>query len=265
MIKRVINFIEAYFTSGLSLGNFIAVKKNRDSAGRVIIKNNIFNYSKGNIFLEQYKHIFIGGLYNFYPQGDKPLVILDCGANIGTATVYFKKQFPSAKILAFEPGKNECEKLKKNVAENNLQNVTVYNNAIWIHNDGISFADTSDMSSKINSSSTANMVPTSRLKDIIAAEESISFLKLDIEGAEIDVLNDCKEVLHKVDKMFVEYHSDPERPQQFNILLELLTSLGFRYYIKEDCEVTNTPYQHINPKWGYDLQLQVFAYKGSKN
>lgn len=262
MIKRVINFIGAYFTSGVPLGTFITAKKNRDSAGRVTIKNNIFNFSKGNIFLEQYKHIFIEELYNFYPQGNEPLVILDCGANIGTATLFFKNKFPAAKVLVFEPGKNECETLKKNVAENNLQNVTVYNHAIWIHNDGISFADTSDMNSRINSNSAANMVPTSRLKDIIAAEEKISFLKLDIEGAEIEVLNDCKDVLHKVDKMFVEYHSDPGKQQQFNVLLELLTSFGFRYYIREDCVVTSKPYSHIKPLWGYDLQLQVFAYKG---
>lgn len=35
----------------------------------------------------------------------EPEVIVDCGGNIGLATVYFKNRFPNAKIIAIEPEK----------------------------------------------------------------------------------------------------------------------------------------------------------------
>ena len=48
-------------------------------------------------------------------------------------------------------------------------------------------------------------VKTVRLKNFL--HRSIDFLKIDIEGAEYEVLKDCEEFLFNVDKIFVEYHS----------------------------------------------------------
>lgn len=48
-----------------------------------------------------------------------PKVILDCGANIGLGTVYFKNQFPDAKIISVEPEESNFELLMKNTAHYN--------------------------------------------------------------------------------------------------------------------------------------------------
>ena len=47
-----------------------------------------------------------------FPDAKK---IIDGGANIGCASVYFSLRFPNAEILAIEPEKNNFELLKKNI------------------------------------------------------------------------------------------------------------------------------------------------------
>src|SRR5579862_10008371 len=49
-----------------------------------------------------YSEIFARQNYEFTSTRENP-VILDCGANIGMATFYFKWRFPEAQITSFEP------------------------------------------------------------------------------------------------------------------------------------------------------------------
>ncbi len=263
MIKRISFFLKSILNSKIPIITYVSIKRNRASEGKCLIDGTTFNYSNGNIFIALYEHIFLNPIYNFSEEKNQPFVILDCGANVGIATLYFKKYFPKSKVIAFEPDPKNFEILSKNIADNNISDVILSDKAIWINNDGVQFSNTNNLGSKIEDSATSNenLTKSKRLKDLINEYDKIGFLKLDIEGAESIVLEDCKEVLHKIDKMFIEYHSSPSEPQQLQDILTILTNEGFRYYIKEDCALTQNPYQKINPIWGYDLQLQIFAYK----
>src|SRR5436309_4261583 len=53
-------------------------------------------------FLVSFYEIFGRQLYRFSPRRERP-TILDCGANIGVAILYWKQAFPEAEIVAFEP------------------------------------------------------------------------------------------------------------------------------------------------------------------
>ena len=46
---------------------------------------------------------------------DRPSVIIDAGANIGLASIWFASKFPEARILAIEPEKSNYELLVRNV------------------------------------------------------------------------------------------------------------------------------------------------------
>ena len=51
----------------------------------------------------------------FYPNFDKnEIVIIDAGANIGFASVFYKNKFPNSRIVALEPEKENFNWLKKN-------------------------------------------------------------------------------------------------------------------------------------------------------
>ena len=59
----------------------------------------------------------------------KPKVIIDCGANIGLASLYFKSKYPESTVIAIEPEINNFNLLVKNMA--NYSNFTAVNKGIW--------------------------------------------------------------------------------------------------------------------------------------
>ncbi len=88
----------------------------------------------------------------------------------------------------------------------------------------------------------------------------IDFLKMDIEGAEVDVLMHCGNELKNVSNLFVEYHSYADQPQRFNDLTGILTEAGFRYQIHTQF-ASKSPLCQRELQLGMDLQLNVFAYR----
>ncbi|CAN0317493.1 unnamed protein product, partial [Chrysoparadoxa australica] len=60
-----------------------------------------FYYVDNMSFLWQFHDIFVKQVYKFKTDSEHP-VIIDCGSNIGLSVIYFKKQYPKAKVTAFE-------------------------------------------------------------------------------------------------------------------------------------------------------------------
>lgn len=97
----------------------------------------IIYYNSDSEFSEMYEEIFINHAYYFEADHAEPNII-DCGANIGLATLYFKKLYPRSKMICFEPNPIPFEILQKNIKLNHLTDVTPYNIAI---SDKDGFAD----------------------------------------------------------------------------------------------------------------------------
>jgi FkbM family methyltransferase len=212
-------------------------------------------------FIWQYKEIFTDENYKFKTNTQNP-VIYDCGANIGVSCLYFRRNFPNAKIKAFEADPNIAKILSENLANNNVKNIEVIDKAVWINNDGIEIslegADGASIYSKVN----VTKVPSVRLKDLIEKENKIEMLKMDIEGAEYEVLLDCRNSLSNVENIFIEYHSFANSIQNLSEILSILEKNDFRYFIKpvndrESPFVNRT--NKSNP--AMDLQLNICAYK----
>ena len=212
-------------------------------------------------FIFQFKEIFVKQYYLFETNSKVPL-IYDCGANIGTSCIFFNKYFPKARIKAFEADTSIAEILKNNLKNNLINNVDVIAKAIWINNDGIQFGEEGADSGSIYSNTNKIKVDSVRLKELLDKEDKIDLLKMDIEGAEVDVIEDCGDSLKKAENIFIEYHSFINLPQNLDKILNSLTSNKFRYYIKSD-EHKTSPFVNktssITPSM--DLQLNIFAYK----
>ena len=98
-------------------------------------------------------------------------------------------------------------------------------------------------------------VGTINLDDLINGD--VDFLKMDIEGAETDVI--CNSIkLRKVKQMFIEYHSFQDDNQKLGMLLSSLSKNNFRYYIHTQF-CSNKPFVENNTQLGMDLQLNIFA------
>lgn len=212
-------------------------------------------------FLGGSQEIFGKGIYEFKAGTDAPYII-DCGANIGLSVIYFKNLYPGATVIAFEPDEAICNVLTRNVASFGFSGVTICREAIWKQNGFIEFQVEGGFSGRIpkpEDQARIVKVPARRLRDLLL-DRPVDFLKVDIEGAEYEVLLDCQDVLGRVKHIFIEYHSHVAEPQRLNEILTILTRAGFRYHVHE-AYTQPRPYVQRELMLGMDLQLDVFGYR----
>ena len=208
-------------------------------------------------FLSQFKELFVDEIYHFQCENKSPLII-DCGANIGSSCLYFKSLYPTAKIIAFEADKRIATILEKNLKNNNIDDIDVVHRAVWIDDNGIEFSTDGADGGSIYSKETTQKVKSIRLKNYLEEEPSIDLLKIDIEGAEYEVLKDCQDSLGSVERIFVEYHSWNGSPQKLSEILEIFEKNGFRYYI-ESLTHRKHPLDNYGAEENMDLQLNIFG------
>ena len=97
-----------------------------------------------------------------------------------------------------------------------------------------------------------------RLRDVLSGLERVDFLKMDIEGAEAEVLADCAEQLERVGFAFVECHCWRHRPQTLHHVLAMLSQAGFRYYL-ENIWPGDSPFLRGGGGPTMDVQANVWA------
>ena len=183
-----------------------------------------------------WRGIFIDGSMRFESSRPDPR-ILDCGANIGLASLYFKRLYPAARITAFEADPVLAEICRKNMVANGAADVTVEAKAVWREDGEVRFQREGADSGAIEGTSSGLeaatvVVPAVRLRTLLTRER-IDLLKLDVEGAEPAILEDCADALDGVASMLLDIHEfDPAR-RHTPALLTLLTSAGFLFSVSE--------------------------------
>lgn len=182
-----------------------------------------------------YQEIFKNN--NYYVELDtlEPK-ILDCGGHIGMVSMYYKSLYPGAKIKVFEPLPSLIPYLRKNIEQNQLDDIEIIEKAIW-HSDGeVSIYE--DAEEENHWTSTTSVVEGAWRTDqntkpvqVSAArlshylKEPIDILKMDIEGAETEVIRECQGRLKNVKHIMIEFHANRlHRPE---LILKILKSSGF--------------------------------------
>jgi FkbM family methyltransferase len=247
----------------VNIGPFKKIYYKHLNPGRIrthkLLGKTISFYSPTEL-LHGLKEIFVDEIYK-QKLPSNPYII-DCGANIGLSVIYMKKLYPDATIIAFEPDERNFELLKSNIGNFGFEQIEIRREAVWIENTILQFASEGSMSSRINNDNSDNTIPvkTIRLRDYI--NKPIDFLKIDIEGAEYQVMNDISGQLHFVNHLFLEYHGTFDQNAELSQLFELLVEKGFTYYIKEATSIFDTPlYPLKKPGMPYDVQLNIFCIK----
>jgi FkbM family methyltransferase len=212
-------------------------------------------------FLAAFREIFVRNIYLFKAESPNPKII-DLGANIGLSVLYFKMLYPQSEICALEADPKIFEYLENNIRTNGFEDVMLVNKAAWKENATLKFAsDGADGGRVVSAGEPARYVEVEAI-DVseLVAKGVVDLLKIDIEGAEVDVLSRCRDVLSNVQKIFVEYHSKAGQIQNLSVLLEILESQGFRYHIQS---MTNAhaPFLGVSPIAGYDMLLNIFAWR----
>ena len=189
-------------------------------------------------FCPQWHDIFVDGALEYRADSAAPR-ILDCGGNVGLASLFFKRRFPSARITAYEPDPALFQILRANLNANGAKDVETVHAALWTSNGRLTFQAEGSDSGMIGSlpgavAGTSVEVPSLRLRDLIANDASrIDLLKLDIEGAEDAVLADCEPVLDRIGAIVMDLHEFDPSDRQAPRVLERLARNGFTYAVDE--------------------------------
>ncbi len=235
------------------------LKKPRFQRENIELLGASFEILDGPSFSFLYQEIFVREIYKFKSDSITPLII-DLGANIGVSVLYFKKLFPKAQIVAFEADPSVFSVLKSNLEKQGLQGVDLKNKAIWKERTVLNFAPEGADAGRISSGKTNSTleVETEDIKELMGQYESVDFLKIDIEGAEVEVLQRMSDELSKVKRIFIEYHSFGNI-SGLSEILNLLKTHHFRVYIDSPGFMNSSPLYEMKPQNGMDFQLNVFA------
>ena len=177
--------------------------------------------------------------YWFETSADYP-VIIDCGTHFGLSLYYFKQLYAHAKIIAFEPNPQLYEMAEMNIALNNWTNIDLMPYAIGSTNGDRRFHI------PINGSTMAGSllkrmntfgfkletidVLSVRLSEIMNGP--VDFLKMDIEGAELEVLEDIEDNLSSIQHIFCEFHQGGGvESKDLVTIMKLLDRSGFEVRI----------------------------------
>lgn len=142
-------------------------------------------------------------------------VVLDAGANHGYLSLYYgQKVGANGKVFAFEPDAINITEMESNIALNpDIKNIQIQEELIWNENTKLEFFEAGSVSSSIHYKPEN---ATAILKDAITIDAfrereklaRLDFIKMDIEGAEIEAMDGLVEALEKFKPNFAiaSYH-----------------------------------------------------------
>jgi FkbM family methyltransferase len=167
-------------------------------------------------------------------------VVVDIGANIGYYTLLLASRVGvGGRVYAFEPEPGNFELLEKNVAANSLSNVVLERAAVSDH-DGpltlsISFVNRGDHRILDGPGGRRDVkVAGVTLDRALPPSQKISFVKMDIQGAEGLALRGMKETLRNNPEIRLAMEFWPRRLSECGCgpaeCLDILDEMGFRTF-----------------------------------
>lgn len=182
--------------------------------------------------VQLFKQIFIAEEYKFISP-IAPEYIIDAGANIGLSAIYFSKMFPKAKIIAVEVESENYSLLVENVR--GYAEIETINAGIWPNTVKLEVIDT-------GKGPTGFMVREATdgavdVFDAISITElmkrysmpHIDLLKIDIEGAEKELLEQNTDWISKTKLIIIELH-DNKKPGCSKAFFEAFSRNDFECY-----------------------------------
>lgn len=187
-----------------------------------------------------FKEVFLNEEYRIENLPKNPL-IFDCGSNIGTSILYFKKIFPEAKIIGFEANPTVYNLLEQNIKCQQLSNVEIFPSALYDKETELTFYTGSNNQNLMGSlfkrrgGAQEIKVKTQLLSQFLMAYDKVDVVKIDVEGAEWNVIADLitSNSLGKVQNFLIEYHLNmPGEQGNLSQFLKIFDDNGYKYSIK---------------------------------
>lgn len=165
------------------------------------------------------------------PPGIDPMrCIVDLGANVGYTSAFFAVHYPQAKILAVEMDERNAAMAASNLAPFG-DRCRLVHAAVWSKDGETEYGGTEEQGYRVASlglngqQSSTRKVRTRSLDSLFAEHglTQIDYLKMDIEGAEAEVLGGSLQWADRVRAMKIELH----KPATFESCRAVLEPRGF--------------------------------------
>jgi len=208
----------------------IVVRDYDNFFGSIVAKNDTIDFSIPNY------HLMTNGRKYFFHDICEPLtttniyldvanlsgqgeVVIDLGAYCGTQTVdYSLAVGRTGKVIAFEPDNTSFLSLQENIKNESNSNITIYKKAVYSYDGVIKFRTTGGMASSVVKNNDNNKYEEKDEFDISYQEvecitldtiakvhnlERCDFIKMDIEGSELEVLRSSVSFINKFNPSFI--------------------------------------------------------------
>ncbi|MEY2986332.1 MAG: hypothetical protein RJB24_561 [Candidatus Parcubacteria bacterium] len=175
--------------------------------------NIIIRPKTSDIFM--FRQVFIRKDYLFpeLPKNfNNSLRIIDCGANVGYASIWLAKEYPNSSIVAIEPEEYNYQTLLQNI--NSFPQITPLQNGVWIKKSPLKiidkgFGESGFMIEEVASKQEADVEGIS-ISDIMNMKkwDQIDIIKMDIEGTEKIILQNPIPWMKKCKLLIIELHEE---------------------------------------------------------
>jgi FkbM family methyltransferase len=186
----------------------------------------IFAFSPSDTLIPQYFECFS-------PKPKETFV--DCGSFDGDTSFDFARWCLGnyRKIFTFEADRDNCEKCRSNLSK--LNDVTLYNLGVWDKEDVLRFNNTSTgfssvcLENEVKQKDNILEIRTCALDEVLKNEE-ITFIKMDIEGAEFKAIQGARRIIseQKPRLAICVYHKPADMWEIPDLLLEYNSEYTFR-------------------------------------
>ena len=169
--------------------------------------------------------------FNFAPK-----YIFDIGANVGFASIYFRRRFPDSIIISVEPDASNFELLKKNTEK--YKNIHCLQYGIWNKSTKLEIIENGNNKWNCRTVETTEgshkaSVPSITIDELMQMFniEKIDILKMDIEGYEFQALKGATAtlaarpiIITEINNFFHRYH------ENFETWVDFMTKHGYDLY-----------------------------------
>jgi FkbM family methyltransferase len=191
-----------------------------------------FNDWNNSHISEILQEIYLQKIYSQFLIGKKDSLCLDIGCNIGLWSLYASPLVKT--VFSFEPASDICKIAQKNLDENQITNVSLFQKAIAPEDGKTTLYHSTNktmysLNERINDNRESEEVETIRLDTFVKENkiDHIDFMKLDIEGTEDKLFTSesFKNIVPILDSFIYEWHSWSNANP--NIINSGLRDMGF--------------------------------------
>jgi FkbM family methyltransferase len=167
----------------------------------------------------------------------EPEIIIDCGANIGLAAIYFKNRYPKSRIVSIEPETANFELLVRNTSAYNTiqcrQQALSSESGKELNVINAGYGNWGFITDTSVGKDTRNVVNKTKTISINALVEElgvdvIDIVKIDIEGFEYELFESNTEWLEKTRCLIIEVH-DRFKPGSSRAVFKALSACDFSF------------------------------------